>query len=214
MSVDQPLLHLASSSPRRRDILTAMGVPFSHAGVDIDETPVSGEAVADMVQRVTHAKALASEQSGNFTIPILAADTAVALGERIFGKPESKEQALEMLASLSGHVHEVLTAVVLLAGGQLHTTTSVTQVTFREIHPDEALAYWQSGEPQGKAGAYAIQGRGGIFVTSLSGSYSGVVGLPVFETAGLLQAAGINVLSGEISPNNSRVSALSKENDL
>jgi len=195
MTLHQPVLHLASASPRRRDILTAMGVPFSHAGVDIDETPAPGEAVADMVQRVTRAKALAAEQSGNLTIPVLAADTAVALGDRIFGKPASKEQALDMLGSLSGQAHRVLTAVALLAGGQLQTALSVTQVTFREIRPDEALAYWQSGEPQGKAGAYAIQGRGGIFVESLTGSYSGVVGLPVFETAGLLTAAGINVLS-------------------
>ena len=176
-----------------------MGVPFSHAGVDIDETPAPGEAVADMVQRVTRAKALAAEQSGNSTIPVLAADTAVALGDRIFGKPASKEQALDMLGSLSGQTHRVLTAVALLSGGQLQTALSVTQVTFREIRPDEALAYWQSGEPQGKAGAYAIQGRGGIFVESLTGSYSAVVGLPVFETAGLLTAAGIDVLSSEIS---------------
>ena len=199
MRVDQPVLHLASSSPRRRDILNAMGVPFSHAGVDIDETPEPGEAVADMVLRLTCAKALASEQSGNRKIPVLAADTAVALGERIFGKPAAKEQALEMLASLSGQVHEVLTAVALLDRGQLQTAVSATQVAFREIDPDEALAYWQSGEPQGKAGAYAIQGMGGIFVASLSGSYSGVVGLPVYETAGLLQAVGINVLSSKIS---------------
>jgi len=199
MTVDQPVLHLASSSPRRRDILTAMGVPFSHAGVDIDETPVSGEVITDMVQRVTRAKALASDRSGILTVPVLAADTAVALGDRIFGKPASKEQALAMLASLSGQAHQVLTAVALLAGGRLQTAISVTQVTFREIHPDEALAYWQSGEPQGKAGAYAIQGRGGIFVESLAGSYSGVVGLPVFETAQLLRAAGISVLSDDLS---------------
>ena len=194
MTLHQPVLHLASSSPRRRDILTAMGVPFSHAGVDIDETPGSGEPVADMVLRVTRAKATTSAQRGDFTIPVLAADTAVALGTRIFGKPGSKEQALEMLSSLSGQVHQVLTAVALLAEDRLETAISVTQVTFREIHPDEALAYWQSGEPLGKAGAYAIQGRGGIFVDSLSGSYSGVVGLPVFETAKLLQAAGVSVL--------------------
>jgi septum formation protein len=171
-----------------------MGLSFSHAGVDIDETPARGEAVADMVLRVTCAKAQAAEQTGQFTVPILAADTTVALGERIFGKPVSKEQAMEMLASLSGQSHQVLTAVALLAKGRLRTAISATSVTFREISPDEALAYWQSGEPQGKAGAYAIQGRGGIFVESLSGSYSGVVGLPVFETAQLLQAAGIDVL--------------------
>ena len=194
MTLHQPLLHLASSSPRRRDILTAMGVSFSHAGVDIDETPGSGERVADMVLRLTRAKAIASEQRGDLAMPVLAADTAVALGGRIFGKPGSKEQALEMLSSLSGNVHQVLTAVALLAGGRLETAISVTQVTFREIHPDEALAYWQSGEPLGKAGGYAIQGSGGIFVESLSGSYSGVVGLPVFETAKLLQVAGISVL--------------------
>lgn len=204
MTLHPPVLHLASSSPRRRDILTAMGVSYSHAGVDIDETPAPAEAVADMVQRVTCAKALAADQSGNFTLPILAADTVVALGDRILGKPAAKEQALEMLACLSGQAHQVLTAVALLAEGQLRTALSVTLVTFREISPDEALAYWQSGEPQGKAGAYAIQGRGGIFVASLSGSYSGVVGLPVFETARLLQAANIDVLPKQIIGNAAR----------
>jgi len=193
--VQPPLLHLASSSPRRRDILTAMGLSFSHAGVDIDETPARGEAAADMVLRVTCAKALAAEQTGQFTVPILAADTTVVLGEQLFGKPASKEQALDMLASLSGRPHQVLTAVAVLAKGRLRTAISATWVTFRKISPDEALAYWQSGEPQGKAGAYAIQGKGGIFVESLSGSYSGVVGLPVFETARLLQAVGIDLLS-------------------
>jgi len=193
--VQPPLLHLASSSPRRRDILTAMGLSFSHAGVDIDETPARGEAAADMVLRVTCAKALAAEQTGQFSMPILAADTTVVLGEQLFGKPASKEQALDMLASLSGRPHQVLTAVAVLAKGRLRTAISATWVTFRKISPDEALAYWQSGEPQGKAGAYAIQGKGGIFVESLSGSYSGVVGLPVFETARLLQAVGIDLLS-------------------
>jgi len=98
-----------------------------------------------------------------------------------------------MLASLSGTTHQVLTAVALMANGELQTAVSVTEVQFREIHPDEAEAYWQSGEPAGKAGAYAVQGLGGIFVSAINGSYTGVVGLPVFETAGLLRRAGVEL---------------------
>lgn len=194
MKLTSPVLHLASSSPRRRDILTTLGVVFSHAGVDIDESPLAGEAAADMVQRVTRSKAEASVKSGNRHLPVLAADTIVVLDGKIFGKPESQNHALDMLSSLSGRTHQVMTAVVLIVNEKLHAVMSTTEVCFREIHPDEALAYWQSGEPQGKAGAYAVQGRGGIFVASICGSYSGVVGLPVFETERLLREADIDIL--------------------
>ncbi len=191
MKLDKPVLHLASSSPRRREILAALGVPFSFAGVDIDESRAPGEPVSEMVLRLAGAKAQAAVGK---RIPVLGADTIVVLDDRVFGKPDSQFDALDMLKALSGRTHRVLTAVAVINDGTLETATAETKVRFRDIHPDEALAYWQSGEPQGKAGSYAIQGLGGVFVESLHGSYSGVVGLPVYETAELLKNAGIVVL--------------------
>ena len=184
-------LHLASSSPRRREILTSLGLTFSHGGVDIDESRQSGEPLTDMAVRLAREKALAAP---GVDLPVLAADTIVTLGDRAFGKPASREEGLSMLEALSGKTHRVITGVALRAGGRLETAMSETAVRFRDIGPDEALAYWHSGEPRDKAGAYGIQGLGGIFVESISGSYSGVVGLPVFETALLLRRAGIDVL--------------------
>lgn len=189
--MEQTDLHLASSSARRRDILTTLGVRFSYAGVDIDESRAPGEPVADMVLRLAQQKARAAEAGD---LPVLGADTIVTLEDRVFGKPESQDDALAMLHALSGRSHQVLTGVTCLSGGILTTAVSTTEVRFRDIDPDEALAYWQSGEPEGKAGSYAIQGLGAIFVESLSGSYSGVVGLPVYETAALLKGVGITVL--------------------
>jgi nucleoside triphosphate pyrophosphatase len=186
-------LHLASASPRRREILTALGVSFSFAGEDVDERPQAGEPAAELVVRLARAKARAA-MAGRTDVPILGADTVVVLDQRIFGKPASQEQALEMLATLSGRTHEVMTAVVLLAGSAASSVLCRSQVTFREISAADAAAYWQSGEPRDKAGGYAIQGLGGVFVRHLQGSYSGVVGLPVFETAALLRGAGIEVL--------------------
>ncbi len=130
---------------------------------------------------------------------VLGADTAVVLGEQIFGKPGDGDEAVAMLHSLSGRTHRVLTGVALRAPAGVQTALSATEVRFREIRSDEALAYWQSGEPCDKAGAYAIQGLGGAFVAAISGSYSGVVGLPVFETVELLRQAGIEIL-GEHGP--------------
>jgi len=187
-------IHLASSSPRRHEILTAMGLSFTAAGVDIDETRYEGEPVADMVVRLAIAKAAAARENVAQSLPILGADTAVSIDDQVLGKPGSQDEAVRMLASLSGRTHTVLTAVALDYGGVVRTTTSLTEVRFREISPDEAQSYWQSGEPLDKAGAYAVQGIAGIFVEELSGSYSGVVGLPVFETAALLADAGLEIL--------------------
>ena len=191
--MSSPVLHLASSSPRRRELLTALGLNFSYDGVAIDESTLPGEAASDMVLRLATGKARAAYDSGEHSVPVLGADTLVILDDRVFGKPKSKQEALHMLASLSGTTHQVLTGVALMANGELQTALSVTEVQFREIHPDEAEAYWQSGEPAGKAGAYAVQGLGGVFVSAINGSYTGVVGLPVFETAGLLRRAGIEL---------------------
>ena len=186
-------IHLASASPRRKEILAAIGVAFTAAGVDIDESRYDDEPVADMVIRLAAAKAAIARAGLDLSVPVIGADTAVAIDDRVLGKPGSQQEALEMLACLSGRVHKVVTGVALDHAGKVNTATSVTEVRFREISPDEAEAYWQSGEPQDKAGAYAVQGIGGIFVESISGSYSGVVGLPVFETAALFANAGLAV---------------------
>lgn len=189
-----PMLHLASSSPRRREILDALGITFTHAGVDVDETPQPDESPEALALRLAEAKARAAA-AAHSELPILAADTVVALDDRPLGKPADEGEALGMLEGLSGRSHRVVTGVALLANGELRSDCSVSEVQFREIRPDESRAYWQSGEPADKAGAYAIQGLGGIFVEAVSGSYSGVVGLPVFETARLLECAGIELLS-------------------
>jgi len=195
--VTEAALHLASSSPRRVEILTALGLTFTAAGVDIDETPLAGENVSDMVLRLAETKAqeAAKQHSGL----VLGSDTAVELDGVIFGKPKDEQDALDMLARLSGQSHRVLTGVAIVSGDRVWRDLSVTRVSFREIQADEARQYWQSGEPEGKAGAYAIQGRGGVFVDSISGSYSGVVGLPVFQTARLLQQAGVGVMSATLT---------------
>ncbi|MDH3431226.1 MAG: Maf family nucleotide pyrophosphatase [Gammaproteobacteria bacterium] len=187
-----PSLHLASSSPRRTEILAALGVRFSAAGVDVDERRLEGEAAGTMVLRLARAKAEAVDIEASGLV--LAADTVVVLGEDIFGKPADRDEALSMLECLSGRTHRVLTGIALRSRKGVRTALSETEVRFRDIGPDEALAYWQSGEPCDKAGAYAIQGRGGMFVEAISGSYSGVVGLPVFETVKLLADAGLRVL--------------------
>ena len=185
----KPSLILASSSPRRREILEAMGLDFTVRAVAVDESPRQGETATDMVVRLASAKAAAIGQAEEQII--IGADTAVVLGDEIFGKPVDADDALRMLSRLSGQTHQVITGVAVVSAGDMKTVHSVTDVRFREISTDEARHYWQSGEPEDKAGAYAIQGRGGVFVEAIMGSYTGVVGLPVFETARLLREAGL-----------------------
>ena len=189
-----PTIHLASASPRRREILAGLGLSFSHAGVNLDESRLRAETVEEMVLRLARDKAMAGASPDREELPVLGADTIVVLGDRVFGKPASAEDALAMLAQLSGRRHRVLTAVALRRNAAIATALAATTVRFRDISPDEARRYWHSGEPADKAGSYAIQGLGGTFVASISGSYSGVVGLPVYETAELLEGAGIRVL--------------------
>lgn len=188
--MSKPRLLLASSSPRRREILATLGLEFEVCGVDLDETPLPAEDAAEMVLRLARAKARAVAAPGRV---VLAADTAVVLDGEIFGKPLDRDDALDMLGRLSGCEHDVLTGVAVSADAQTDTSLSRTRVRFRDISRDEALQYWHSGEPADKAGAYGIQGLGGVFVSNIEGSYSGVVGLPVFETARLLARAGIAV---------------------
>ena len=145
--------------------------------------------------RLATAKAEAAEVPPETVV--LGSDTAVVLGDTVFGKPRDEADCLAILTALSGKTHEVMTGVALRAASGTRAVVSITEVRFREIGRDEALAYWQSGEPADKAGAYGIQGRGGVFVESIRGSYSGVVGLPVFQTAELLAEAGIGILSND-----------------
>ena len=193
--MSEPRLYLASSSPRRRDILDSLGIRYLHGGVDLDESARAGEGVEDMVLRLATEKAAAVKPAESGELPVLGADTIVVQDDRRFGKPATESEALEMLAALSGRSHRVLTAIALRAGATTQTALSETEVRFRDVSQDEARRYWQSGEPRDKAGGYAIQGLGGAFVESIAGSYSGVVGLPVFETAKLLEDAGIRLLA-------------------
>jgi septum formation protein len=189
--IENKPLHLASSSPRRREILVALGLEFTVGNADVDELQLEGEPAADMVLRLGSDKARAGDPGDGSVV--IGADTAVVLGDEVFGKPRDQDEALNMLARLSGLSHQVLTGVAVRDGRETRVALSTTDVRFREISPDEALAYWQSGEPVDKAGAYAIQGRGGVFVAEIDGSYSGVVGLPVFETVKLLEEAGVRI---------------------
>jgi septum formation protein len=185
---------LASASPRRRELLTQIGVEFTVSPADIDETVRAGESPEDYVLRMAITKAqqgFASLVEPAASCPlVLGADTAVVLDGQILGKPRDQADAEYMLACLSGRTHRVMSAVAVTDGERLASRLSVTAVTFRELRSGESTTYWQSGEPRDKAGAYAIQGRGGLFVRELQGSYSGVVGLPLFETAELLEMFG------------------------
>ncbi len=191
MSLD--FVYLASESPRRRELLQQIGVPFRVVGIAVDEAVYPGETPPAYVTRLAAAKADAGWDGSRDAnqVPVLAADTAVVLDGKILGKPAHQEEAEEMLGQLSGRTHEVLTAVALRTAKGLQSRISRSEVTFRNIAAGEAQAYWETGEPSDKAGAYAIQGRAAIFVADLRGSYSGVMGLPLFETAELLRIAGV-----------------------
>jgi septum formation protein len=185
-----PVLRLASVSPRRRELLTQIGVPHVVTGAHIDESALPNESPRAYVQRLARTKALAVWERDP-SLPVLAADTTVVLDGVIFGKPQDRDDALRMLAALSGRTHEVLTAVALATRSGVTMRLSESRVTFRALTPAECAAYWDTGEPRDKAGAYAVQGLAAVFIESLAGSYSGVMGLPLFETAQLLQAAGV-----------------------
>jgi septum formation protein len=191
----EPLLCLASASPRRRELLQQIGVPHVVQPGDVDETRQSAEPPGDYVLRLAHAKArhVASQRSlaALEALPVLGADTTVAIDDLVLGKPCDFADFAAMMSRLSGREHTVFSAVALSIDGVIETRLSVTSVRFRELNPAELLRYWQTGEPCDKAGGYAIQGYGAIFVQSITGSYSGVMGLPLAETAELLIAAGL-----------------------
>lgn len=186
-------LALASGSPRRRQLLEQIGAVPHVVPAQIDETPLPGEAPADYVRRLAAAKSQAG-QSHAPHLPVLGADTTVVLDRQIMGKPQNYAAAVAMLSALSGRSHQVLTAVSVRRSAAHWDALSVTQVDFRPLTASEIDAYWDSGEPHDKAGGYAIQGLGAAFVRSIAGSYSGVVGLPLYETVELLRLAGLPIL--------------------
>ena len=191
-------IYLASASPRRREILASLGFQPVLLAAEIDETVQPGEAVADYVARMARqknaaARQLAAQRGLALAQPLLSADTVVALDNAILGKPHDAAHARELLESLSGREHQVWTAVCVSLGGQTLEAAQRSDVRFKELSVQEIAAYIASGEPLDKAGAYGIQGIGGVFVAHLAGSFSGVMGLPVFETVQLLHQLGAPV---------------------
>ena len=185
---------LASASPRRLKLLKQIGIEAVVYPVTINESPHPEEQPDAYVQRIAAEKSRQCLLSMHSPLPKLAADTAVVIDGRILGKPKNKDDALKMLAALSGRTHQVYSAVS-LRGRRHGQALNVTEVTFREINEPERLLYWHTGEPSDKAGGYAIQGMASGFIESIKGSYSGVMGLPLFETAELLKKEGIDFLA-------------------
>jgi len=196
-------VYLASQSPRRRQLLEQLGIayelllPDASEGAEALEVVLAGEAPKAYVQRVTGLKLQAAlarmKQRGLPAAPVLCSDTTVALGKTILGKPEDAAHAHDMLARLSGHTHRVLTAVAIGTARKQRHTLSVSQVRFAPLTRPQIQHYVASGEPMGKAGAYAVQGRAAAYIEHISGSYSGIMGLPMFETAQLLRQFGFKV---------------------
>jgi len=193
----RPVLRLASASPRRRQLLDLIGVPHVVTPADIDETPRAAEPADEYVTRLAREKAAVIWKRHD-DLPVLAADTTVVVDGEILGKPESAADAQYMLGKLSDRGHTVHTGIAVWAAGQAYVGLSSTEVHFAPLTRAQIDAYWASGEPRGKAGAYAIQGLGAVFVTGISGSYTAVMGLPLFETAELLRRAGIPLWNGTL----------------
>jgi septum formation protein len=194
---ETPVLRLASASPRRRQLLELIGVAHLVTPADIDESRRDGEGGPEYVLRLAGEKARAV-RARHLDLPVLAADTTVDVDGEILEKPASEADALRMLGLLSGREHLVHTGICAISAEAPTALVCSTEVRFRPISRAEMRAYWASGEPQGKAGAYAIQGLGAVFVERINGSYSGVMGLPLFETARLLRAHGIAVWDGQL----------------
>ena len=191
-------IYLASRSPRRAELLQQIGVQFSVLPSDINESERENENPADYVLRLAKTKAeacmaLLVQRNGEIR-PVLAADTTVSIDGRILGKPRDKEDARDMLQLMSGRQHDVLTALAIASAQGIEASLSITQVEMAVLAEDEIEAYIRSGEPFDKAGAYGIQGLASTFIKRIEGSYSGVMGLPIYETVQLLKSAGIRVL--------------------
>jgi len=188
---DDPSIYLASKSPRRRELLQQIGVNHSVISADVPEVPRAKETPSDYVQRLAREKAeagFAEVKRQCLPIkPVLGADTIVVVNDDILEKPQSAEHAAKMLRQLAGADHQVMTAVAMIVEEKCSVKLSVTDVVFRPLSEDEIAAYWNTGEPRDKAGGYAIQGLGAVFVKQIRGSYTGVVGLPIEQTVELLE---------------------------
>lgn len=194
-------IYLASASPRRRELLEQIGVRYRQLLVEVPEVQEPDEAPELYVLRVALDKARAGRVvlAPDDQAPVLGADTEVVIDGEVLGKPSGRKDALAMLSRLSGRSHQVMSAVALVGpDGEAKSRLSVSTVQFRDVTEREAAAYWETGEPADKAGGYAIQGRAAVFIERLEGSYSGVMGLPLFETAELLELFGIVPLSGSV----------------
>ncbi|MGN7916368.1 Maf family protein [Lysobacter sp. Hz 25] len=187
------MLYLASKSPRRRELLTRLGLEFGVLDLDVPEHRQPNEPALEYVRRVAREKAGAGllQVLGNPTALVLGSDTEVVLDDEVFGKPRDADDAAAMLRKLSGRTHQVISAVSLVSRSREAQALSVSQVSFAELDEATIARYVASGEPEGKAGAYAIQGGAEVFVRHLAGSYSGVMGLPLHETARLLREFGV-----------------------
>ncbi len=187
-----PLIWLASASPRRSALLQQIGVPHQVRPVAVDESVLPGEIPSRYVTRLAVAKAerLWSRLADAERLPVLGSDTTVALGDQILGKPRDQADAADMLRRLSGQTHQVYTAVAVRHAAGCDWRLSVSDVTMRTLQAQEIAAYWHTGEPADKAGAYGIQGAAALFIERIAGSYSGIVGLPLFETGELLRMTG------------------------
>jgi septum formation protein len=194
-----PVIYLASASPRRSQLLLQIKVPHTVRPTDIDESRRNGEAPVDYVSRLAQEKAEVLWQSlrEEERLPVLAADTAVVMGERVFGKPRDQADGIAMLQTLSGQTHQVYTAVALRNAPGCELRLSRSEVTFGKLSLQDCEAYWHSGEPADKAGGYAVQGLAATFITHIAGSYSGIMGLPLAETAELLCSLAWSSLAAE-----------------
>ena len=204
MASNKPQIILASASPRRAELLDQIGITYRIQVVDIDESKQPNETAELLVQRLASEKSQVVIKNTSAIIrpnidsatdlPVLGADTLGVLNGQLLVKPRDFEHAKEMLTSMSGNWHEILSAVALSYKGQTRVKLNRCRVLFRQLSSDEIQAYWQTGEPQDKAGAYAIQGLAATFIERIEGSYSGIMGLPLFETSQLLEDFGINIL--------------------
>ena len=183
-----PSILLASNSPRRKELLTQLGYVFTCKGSDIDESVNVNESAVEYVERMAVQKALVQANDENTVV--IGSDTSVVCGDEILGKPKDYDDAKRMLEMLSGNTHQVLTSIAVVKGADVSVRVVTTDVTFKTLTDSEILNYWQTGEPKDKAGSYGIQGIAGQFVTCIKGSYSAVVGLPLYETAQLLAKHG------------------------
>ena len=186
------MIYLASASPRRSALLDQIGVAHRVQPVDVDETARASEPPGEYVRRLAALKAetLWQRLDAAQRQPVLGADTAVVLDAAILGKPRDEQDCLRMLSLLSARTHQVFTAVALRGAAGCEAKINVSEVTFRKLRDDEIRRYWRSGEPADKAGGYAVQGRAALFIERIAGSYSGIMGLPLFETGALLAAVG------------------------